>query len=159
MTRLHAGHTRFATTSIPTESETHPHQWTPSRRGLHWRLQRQASGAGQAAPPPAPSASWRIQRGYTKQQDLYSSDGLAYAESEPEAACPQQHLRMVAVQAAQGLFLVGPWDRAACGRVHVAHAGQASWHERVAWADLPEALTIDAWLADRAPQMSGVPML
>ena len=32
-----AGHTRFATTSIPNKSETHPHQWTPSQQGTHWK--------------------------------------------------------------------------------------------------------------------------
>ena len=34
---LHAGHTRLATTSNPTKTETHPHQWTPSSIVMHWR--------------------------------------------------------------------------------------------------------------------------
>ena len=42
-----AGHCRFATSSIPTAAESHPHQWTPSSTVTVWlptHTQTQASG-------------------------------------------------------------------------------------------------------------------
>jgi len=45
--RMHAGHTRFATSSIPLPSESHPHQWSPTDPVVIWRAS--GSGSGEAA--------------------------------------------------------------------------------------------------------------
>lgn len=42
---LPAGHTRFATSSIPLPSESHPHQWSPTAPAVVWR----ADGRGGVA--------------------------------------------------------------------------------------------------------------
>jgi hypothetical protein len=36
--RLYIGHTRFATSSLPSVGESHPHQWTPPRQLQVWRV-------------------------------------------------------------------------------------------------------------------------
>jgi hypothetical protein len=36
--RLYIGHTRFATSSLPSVGESHPHQWTPPRPTRVWRV-------------------------------------------------------------------------------------------------------------------------
>lgn len=36
--RLFMGHTRFATSSLPSAGESHPHQWTPPRPLRVWRV-------------------------------------------------------------------------------------------------------------------------
>ena len=36
--RLFMGHTRFATSSLPSVGESHPHQWTPPRPLSVWRV-------------------------------------------------------------------------------------------------------------------------
>ncbi|CAI5520260.1 unnamed protein product [Closterium sp. Naga37s-1] len=43
------GHTRFATSSVPSVGETHPHQWVPERRLPLWRVHA-ATGAITCAP-------------------------------------------------------------------------------------------------------------
>jgi hypothetical protein len=41
---LFMGHTRFATSSATTESESHPHQWSPPEEGVPiWRVQQPQS--------------------------------------------------------------------------------------------------------------------
>ena len=35
---LYMGHTRFATSSLPSTRESHPHQWTPPHKVTHWRV-------------------------------------------------------------------------------------------------------------------------
>eukprot|EP00897_Mesotaenium_endlicherianum_P003174 jgi/Mesen1/2885/ME000175S02039 len=50
--QVFAGHTRFATSSIPSDTETHPHQWTPEHQSLFW-------GPGGGAGAPRVSATWQ----------------------------------------------------------------------------------------------------
>ncbi len=47
--RLFIGHTRFATSSLPSVGESHPHQWTPPRPLRVWRVR---AGAAVAATEP-----------------------------------------------------------------------------------------------------------
>lgn len=42
--QLFVGHTRFATSSIPSVGETHPHQWCPRMRVRLWRMGPGAQG-------------------------------------------------------------------------------------------------------------------
>ena len=43
--RLFLGHTRFATSSVPSVVETHPHAWSPERRMRVWGVE-EGSGGG-----------------------------------------------------------------------------------------------------------------
>ena len=44
--RLFLGHTRFATSSVPSVVETHPHAWSPERRMRVWGVEEGGGGGG-----------------------------------------------------------------------------------------------------------------
>eukprot|EP00271_Cylindrocystis_brebissonii_P006821 TRINITY_DN1964_c1_g1_i1.p1 TRINITY_DN1964_c1_g1~~TRINITY_DN1964_c1_g1_i1.p1 ORF type:complete len:2019 (+),score=294.17 TRINITY_DN1964_c1_g1_i1:315-6371(+) len=46
---VYAGHTRFATSSLPSVAESHPHQWTPDQTAKVWRVQKTVGADGRAS--------------------------------------------------------------------------------------------------------------
>ena len=89
----HAGHCRFATSSLPTKSESHPHQWTPSRSVTVWRPIRAAAAAKstllRASPPE------------------YADDS---AYNQHASTRPHQRWQLQPVTASHGIFVTHNGD-------------------------------------------------
>ena len=101
-----AGHCRFATSSDPTEAESHPHQWTPSKAATLW--QPTDSTATQQLPSTLLSAT----RPYS---GMSPSEVPADTHVMPEKKATQQtglrqRCRLQPVSALHGVFVTHNGD-------------------------------------------------